>query len=355
LQGRHADGRGLYLYVQGGSRIWVYRYTDGTKKRREMSLGPVETMTLKEARDRRDELAVERRKGSDPMARASKNRSLAAVFEETYEKKKLELRSRWRPPVDLYILPKLGGRDVTKLTAMEIRDVLAPVWHEKPAIARKALLRLGITLEHAQASFPGEVDPHLTRSAGVLLGKQRHKPVNIPAMPWEEVPAFYASLTDTITSKALQLLVLTASRTTPIRLAHEDQFDGDTWLIPAENMKGGQEFRIPLSDEAQRVVELARPLARDGFLICAHKGKPLGQMTMNRLMAKREINYRPHGFRSSFRTWAEEQAKDWTLAEVSLDHSVGNKVQRSYQRSDLLEQRRPLMAEWANHVAGNQD
>ncbi len=354
--GRHSDGRGLYLYVTGASRSWFYRYTDETKKRREMSLGTVEVLTLKEAREKRDELAISRSRGRDPMKeRAKGGRTVEELVKEAFEAIKGGLKNdgkagRWMSPVNIHIIPTLGKKDVTKLTAIEVRDALAPIWRTKTSAAAKAIDRLGITMKHAAAKFPGEVDATVVPNARILLGSQGHKVKHIPAMPWADVPAFYQSLGTNTAELALRLVILTASRSAPVRLAKLDQFDGDTWTIPAENMKGGQEFRIPLSEEAQSIVEFARPLARDGFLFCAVRGKPISDMAMTKLMRSRGLVYRPHGFRSSFRDWAAETGQDWTMAETSLDHQVGGKVQRAYQRSDLLEQRRPLLNKWSNLI-----
>ncbi|WP_367648313.1 tyrosine-type recombinase/integrase [Ruegeria arenilitoris] len=352
--GRHSDGRGLYLYVTGSSRSWFYRYTDHNKKRREMSLGTVEVLTLKEAREKRDEMAISRSRGRDPMAeRAKGGRTVAELVDEAFEAIKPNLKDggnagRWMSPVRVHILPKLGHRDITTLTSVEVRDVLEPIWRTKTSAAAKAMDRLGITMRHAAAKFPGEVDATVVPNARILLGSQGHKVQHIPAMPWKDVPAFYKSLGTNTAELALRLLILTASRSAPVRLAKLDQFDGDTWTIPAENMKGGKEFRIPLSEEAQSIVEFARPLAHDGFLFCAVRRKPISDMAMTAVMKSRGLVYRPHGFRSSFRDWCAETGQDWHLAEASLDHQVGGKVQRAYQRSDLLEQRRPLLYQWSN-------
>ena len=189
-------------------------------------------------------------------------------------------------------------------------------------------------------------------NARILLGSQGHQITNIPAMPWSEVSTFYATLGRTPTELALRLLILTASRSGPIRLAREQHFDGATWSIPGELMKNSLPFRIPLSKEAQVVVELARPLARNGFMFCALRGKPISDAAMAKMLTRRGVIYRPHGFRSSFRDWAAETAEDGTLAEVSLAHAVGTKTIRAYQRSDLLEQRRGLMTRWAEMIDG---
>lgn len=96
-----------------------------------------------------------------------------------------------------------------------------------------------------------QVDLQATDKARALLGKPRHKAKNIPALPWQDVPAFYDSLSDgTVTHLALRLLILAGVRSAPLRFLHESQIDGDIWTIPAEAMKGRrdapEDFRVPL-------------------------------------------------------------------------------------------------------------
>ncbi len=197
-----------------------------------------------------------------------------------------------------------------------------------------------------------------TEKARALLGKQRHKAENIPAMPWQEVPAFYASLDDgSITHLALRLLILTGVRSGPLRFLREDQISGDVWIVPGEAMKGRKDattdFRVPLVDEALKVIEQARRYARDGFLFPSVRKGVISDATMSRLMERREMEYRPHGFRSSLRDWiAETTDTPYDIAETMLGHTVGGKVERAYRRTDFLEQRRKLLERWANHVTG---
>lgn len=100
---------------------------------------------------------------------------------------------RWFSPLEHHILPKLGKIPVAEIDQNDIRDTLAPIWHAKAATAEKALGRLSICMKHA-AALGLDVDLQATEKARALLGKQRHKVTHIPAMPWQEVPAFYASL-----------------------------------------------------------------------------------------------------------------------------------------------------------------
>ena len=261
---------------------------------------------------------------------------------------------RWLSPVKVHVIPKLGDMDIRALDFSEIKAVFDPIWRTKTSAAAKGLDRLGKVMRYAETELP-ELDTRIVPRVRVALGNQRHKVTNIPSMDWQDVLAFYATLDTSAGALAMRLLILTASRGTPVRLAHIGQFDGDTWVIPAANMKSSREFRIPLSDEAQRVVDLARPLARNGFLFCGPRGKPISDMTMAAILKRRGLPYRPHGFRASFKTWAEVTAQDWTLAEMSLDHLVGNKVERTYQRSDLLDRRREVMQRWSEAILNLSD
>ena len=285
------------------------------------------------------------------------------MAKEAFEARKPELREdgkagRWFSPLELHVLPKLGKVPIEDIDQRDIKNTLAEIWHTKGVTAGKALHRLNIVFQHA-AAMGLDVDLQATQKAKALLGKSRHKATPIPALPWQEVPAFYQSLSDgTATHLALRLLILTGLRSKPIRFCHLDQIAGDTWTVPAEIMKAKkgheQEFRVPLSKEALDVIEQAKPLSRDGFLFPGARKGVISDATMSALMERQGLEARPHGFRSSFRTWcAEATTSSEDLAETALAHATGNKVSRAYKRTDLLDLRRPLMAKWADFVTGN--
>lgn len=365
-EGKYCDGAGLWLHKRrDGGAQWFLRY-QVHGRRREMGLGPFEDVSIKEAREQAERWRKVIREGLDPIkerdrlrreaARADNTLSLVAL--EAFEARKASLKKdgkpgRWFSPLELHVLPKLGGVPVEKLDQQDIRNALAPIWHTKAETARKALQRLSIVMRHA-AALGLDVDIQATEKAKALLGKSRQASRNIPAMHWIEVPAFYASLAeDTVTHLALKLLILTAVRSTPIRHLHLAEIAGDTWTIPAEKMKTAVEFRVPLSQEAQGVIEQAAPFARAGYLFPNSRGGVISDATMSRLMERRGLEARPHGFRSSFRTWcAEATDAPREVAEMALAHRVGSKVELSYRRTDYFERRTSLMTRWAQHVSG---
>jgi integrase len=368
--GKHCDGAGLWLVVRDdGGAQWVLRVTVHGR-RREMGLGGYPALGLAQARKLAGRWRDVAAAGRDPIKereaeeRAARREdiSLAVITEDAFEARKAELKGdgtagRWLSPLTIHVLPKLGKVPVTDIDQRDIRDTLAPLWHTKADTARKALNRLSIVLKHA-AALGLDVDLQATEKAKALLGKSRHVAKNIPAMAWADVPAFYASLEEpTPTHLALRLLILTGVRSSPLRHIRLDQIEGDVWTIPAEGMKGRkgatEAFRVPLSLEAQRIIDLARPHARNGFLFPNNRQGVISDMTLSRHMERRGLKARPHGFRSSLRDWlAEATDAPHEVAEAMLAHVVDGGTVRAYRRTDFLEQRRKLSERWADHVTG---
>lgn len=368
--GKYSDGGGLWLTkADRDSGSWFLRVVVHGR-RREMGLGSIADVSLKEARDEAAKWRAVVRAGGDPIKERERQRRDAArnlhllkdVAEDAFEARKAELKGdgkagRWFTPLELHVLPRLGKTPVADIDQIDIRDTIAPIWHTKAETARKALNRLNIVLTHA-AALGLNVDLQAVEKARALLGKSRHKAENIPAMPWADVPEFYASLTDgNVTHLALRLLILTGVRSRPLRFIREDQIDGDVWTIAGEDLKGRkdatEEFRVPLSAEALAVIEQARRHARDGFLFPSVREGVVSDMTLGMYMRRAKLDARPHGFRSSLRDWlAECTDAPHEVAETILQHVAGTKVTRAYRRTDFLEQRRVLMERWANHVTG---
>ncbi|KNX39816.1 Prophage CP4-57 integrase [Roseovarius tolerans] len=368
--GKHCDGAGLWLVKRDdGGAQWVQRVTVHGR-RREMGLGGYPALGLANARKLSERWRNVASAGRDPVKereaeeRAARREdiTLEILTADAFESRKAELKGdgtagRWLSPLTLHVLPRLGRVPVTDLDQRDIRDTLAPIWHTKADTARKALNRLSIVLRHA-AALGLDVDLQATEKAKALLGKSRHVPQNIPAMTWADVPGFYASLeTPTLTHLALRLLILTGLRSAPLRNIRLDQIEGDLWTVPAEAMKGRkgatEAFRVPLSLEAQRIIDLARPHARNGFLFPSVRKGVISDATMSRLMERRGLEARPHGFRTSLRTWlAEATDAPHEVAEAMLAHVVDGGVVRAYRRTDYLEQRRALAERWADHVTG---
>ena len=366
--GKHLDGGGLYL-IKSDFEVgrWMLRYRQ-FGRRRDMGLGGWPNVGLADARRAAESARQLLNNGEDPIAiRQVKRRAhlhlLRDVAKDCFEARKSDLRGdgvagRWFSPLELHVLPKLGSTPITQVNQVAIKDVLAALWRDKPVTATKALERLGIVMKHA-AAMGLEVDLQATAKARLLLGKPRHQVQHIPAMRWQDVPAFYSSLSElSATHLALRLLILTGVRSAPLRHIRLDQIDlhSRIWTVPAHVMKGRMgstsDFRVPLSSEAIRIIESARSsISRNGSLFASGEGV-IGDMTLSMHMKRRGIPARPHGFRTSLRVWLAEQTDaSREVAETILAHTVGGKVERAYRRTDFLEQRRDLMERWAAFVS----
>ena len=156
---------------------------------------------------------------------------------------------------------------------------------------------------------------------------------------------------------ALRLLILTGVRSFALRHIKVDQVIDQIWTIPGENMKATvdkpSDFRVPLSNQASEVIQLALPFATNGYLFPGVKRGVISDATMSRMMKRRGMHERPHGFRSSLRTWqADCTDTPEEVGEAILSHSLGNNVVKAYRRTDFFEQRAILMQRWADHVTG---
>jgi integrase len=367
---KYGDGGGLWLFKSSkDSGSWVLRVAVHGRLR-HMGLGSIADVGLKEAREKADKWRAVVQDGGDPIKERERARREAArnkhllrdVAQDAFESRKAELKGdgkagRWFTPLEVHVLPKLGKVPVADIDQIDIRDTVAPIWHEKAETARKAMNRLNIVMRHA-AALGLDVDLQAVEKAKALLGKSRHKAASIPAMAWQEVPAFYATLNDgTVTHLALRLLILTGVRSRPLRFIRDDQIAGDVWTVPGEVMKGRKDatddFRVPLSAEALSVIEQTKRQARGGFLFPGTRKGVVSDMTLSMFMRRAKLEALPHGFRSSLRDWlAEATDAPHEVAETILQHVAGSKVTRAYRRTDFIEQRRALMQRWADHVTG---
>ena len=188
----------------------------------------------------------------------------------------------------------------------------------------------------------------------VVLPKPRKvsKVQHMRALAVDDMPGFMEDLRtrEGIASRALEFLTLTAARSGEVGGATwaEIDLDARTWTIPSSRMKAGRPHRVPLSKQA---VALLRNLPRFEdveFIFPAPRGGQLSNMALIAVMRRMGVDAVPHGMRSSFRDWcAERTAYPREVAEAALAHSNADRVEAAYLRTDLFEQRRRLMRDWA--------
>jgi integrase len=379
---RYPDGQGLFFKTLGqGRAYWTYRFRSGGKER-ETSLGPYPETTLEQARIKHAELRAMVLKGIDPVADGRNAKAAVAAkadvptFGTMADQYIAAHEAGWRNPkhrwqwaqtLTTYAAP-IRNLPVDQIDAKAVLRVLEPIWTATPETASRLRGRIEAILASAQVA--GWIDPDKPNPARwknwldhtlpppKKLGVRGHH----AAMPYADLPAFWAKLAEinTVAAKALMFTILCASRTSETINAVWDEvsFADSLWRVPKERMKMGVAHDVPLSEEALTI--LGDQLAGLGKNVHVFPGglpkKPLSSMAMAMLMRRMGAGeFTVHGMRSAFRVWAGENGVEFETAERCLAHSVGNEASQSYNRTTLLDRRRPVMQAWADHVTGKAD
>jgi integrase len=396
----YADGDGLYLQVSGTesiSKSWIYRFMLNGRSR-EMGLGALHTISLKLAREEAAECRRLRRDGVDPIearraeratarlqaAKSVMFKDCAASYIAAHKLSWTNAKhaAQWKATLATYADPIIGALPVQqidttlvmKVLEQEVRDAAtktaAPLWAARPETASRLRGRIEVVLDWAKvrgyrdgenpACWRGHLDKLLPQQSKVR--RVRHH----PALAFDELPNFIAAIQQQngVTAKALEFLILTAARTSEVVGARPEEIKGQVWTIPADRMKGKKEHRVSLSGRAVEIIQQMKEHSSEYLFPGRKPGRPLSNMAMLELMRgmKREGGEPwsdrhgdpavPHGFRSTFRDWASEQTGyPREVIEMSLAHTITDKVEAAYRRGDLFEKRRRLMAEWSRFCA----
>jgi len=376
--GYYFDGAGLYLQVaNGGSKSWVLRYAVN-KRAREMGLGSLVTFSLAEARDRATKYRQMVADGIDPIddRKASLlTRRMAEANVITFDKaadkfiqanksgwRSSKHESQWRNTLTTYASPEIGDLSVALVTTAHVMRILEPIWTTKTETATRLRGRIEKVLDWAKVQgYRSGDNPAAWRGH---LSEALPKPSKVAdaghhaALPWLEIGAFMVALAAMpgIAARALELIILCATRTSEALNAKWTEIDLDAglWTIPKERMKSFREHRVPLSTSSIRILRDLPHVDKDEFVFPgAKEGTSLSNMACLQLLKRMERgDLTVHGFRSTFRDWVSENtAYPRDVAEMALAHTIEDKSEAAYRRGDLLEKRRALMQDWANHCA----
>ena len=374
--GKYFDGHGLFLRVQpNGQRQWVQRITI-RGKRCELGLGNPALVSLAQAREAALANRAVAASGGDPIR--AKRESLAVLSFEGAARKVHALHlPTWRNPkhaaqflttLETYTFPRLGNLRVAEVTSADVLSVLTPIWTAKPETAARVRQRIGMVMKWAIAQGWRQDNP--AESIAQALPKRDHsQKEHRKALGYAEVAecieAVQASKAGLSTKLALEFLVLTATRSGEARGATWSEIDFGTpaisaisatsavWTIPASRMKAKREHRIPLSARAVEILRAAKGLGdAEGLVFPGTKaGKALSDMTLSKLVKELGFDADIHGFRTSFRTWAQERTNfPREVAEAALAHTIRDKAEAAYARSDVFDKRRKMMGAWASFI-----
>jgi integrase len=372
------DGGGLVLRVTRGAtglnRVFMFRYMrDGHAH--WMGLGSYPDVTLARAREKAQDARRGLADGIDPLAqkravRASLSQQQAEqikslTFDQATEQYLASHSAGWRSDrheklwtasLRNDVSPVMGGLSVNAIDTPLVLKALEPIWITKPNTASRIRARIEAILDWARvrgfregenpARWRGHLDHLLPRPSKVKAAEHH------PSLPYSEMHAFMQLLRARkgTAALALEFIILTAARAGEVVGMKWAEVDlvAKVWTVPASRMKAGREHRVPLSASALALLE---KLSRDGEYVFPGQNRPaISQSALDKLIRNRMKSggVCTHGFRATFRTWAAERTNyPSQVAELALAHLVGSQVERAYQRTDLFERRRRLMADWA--------
>jgi integrase len=376
--GYYADGGNLYLRIApGGSKGWIFRFTLGGKTR-DAGLGSFPAVNLVIAREHAAKFRRQVAAGMDPIetrkaeqtaqrreaAQATTFEQCAQAYIASHEAswKNEKHRAQWRSTLATYVYPIIGGLPVKAIDTALVMRILEPIWSAKPETASRVRGRIEVVLSWAKvrgfrdgenpAQWRGHIDQLLPAK-----GKVR-KVVHHAALAYPQIPIFMEQIRqqNSLTARALEFLILTASRTNETLEATWDEIDFERgiWLIPSARMKAGKDHRVPLPLRAQEIVSEMYEIRQSTYVFPGNKmGRPFSQMALAMLLRRMgHGTVTVHGFRSTFRDWANECTTfPGTAAEMALAHTVSNAVEAAYRRGDMLEKRKQMMAAWADYCA----
>ena len=375
----HGGITGLALHpstIKGRGK-WVLRYVSPTTgKRRNAGLGSYPEISIADAGSHARLMREQLAKGLDPLEvkREETNKPALPSLEIAARQVHAQLLPGWRNPkhgkqwistLEQYAFPIIGRQPIDTITPAHIASVLQPIWLSVPETATRVKQRLHAVMAWAwahgfcQANPVDVVDKLLPQHPSKAIRTQHQ-----PAMDWRVLPEFYqqhlaSSERFDVSRALLSFVTLTACRSGEARNMRWEELDLGTaiWTIPAGRMKTQVTHRVPLSLQAIAVLEKMQGLHEEWVFPSPRKQVPLTDMAMTSLLRRLGASSTTtgriataHGFRSSFRDWCSEQGYARDLAERALAHTLQNKVEAAYHRTDLLDQRRPMMDAWAEFV-----
>jgi integrase len=379
--GYHRCDRGLYLQVsRTGTKSWIFRYKSPvTSKQREMGIGSLEVVSLAEARKIAVETRLQLLKGIDPINERKRikqanllKQARTMTFEEAAEQcivskkpewKNVKHTKQWSNTLKTYAYPVFGKLPISELSTDLVLKALDPIWLSKTETASRIRQRIETVWDWARArnyvegENPARLRGHLDK---LLANPAKVKKVkHHPAVPYKDIYLVIKKLRELKgnTPLALEFMILTATRTGEVRGAkwQEIDFNNAVWTIPEDRMKTQKEHRVPLCLRAMDILNSFKSNhdPENFIFLGGNIGKGLSDGAMLVLLKKMDIGpYTVHGFRSTFRDWAAEEAYQFSneTVELALSHTIKNKAEAAYRRGDQLERRRDLMNEWNKYI-----
>lgn len=366
-----ADERGMYLLVKpDGARWWRFDYRrPTTKKRNTLSLGVFPDVSLKQARERREEARKLLADGIDP---GDKRKAESTADADTLEAVAREWYAKHSPNwaaghgdkiirrLERDVFAWIGNKPIASLTAPDVLAVLRRIDSRGAReTAHRAHQNIGQVFRYAIATGRASNDPTPSLRGAIPPAQAKHfASITNPDRIGELLRAIDAYTGYYVTRNALQLAPLVFVRPGELRAAEWPEIDLDKreWRIPAERMKMRTPHIVPLSMQAVAILRELQPLTGNGRLVFPSlrtRERAMSENTVN--AALRRLGYdgdtmTGHGFRSMASTLLNEQGWNRDAIERQLAHAERDAIRAAYNYAEHLPERRKMMQAWADFL-----
>jgi len=362
------DERGMYLLVSPtGAKLWRFKYRqDGVE--RLIALGAYPDVSLKRARDKRDEARRRLADGHDPRRQEAATESFETVAREWLAKqvnRAESTRRRDRDRLEQFILPRLGSTPIRTMTAGDILRELKRIEDRgRHETAHRTRALVGRILRYAVATQRADRNVAADLAGALTIPKKRNHPaITEPKRIGELLRAIADYSGQPSTEFALRIAPYVFVRPGELRHAEWAEIDlaSAEWRIPARKMKGGREHIVPLARQVVALLKDLHPITGNGrFLFPSLRTtqRPISEVTLNaalRRMGFSKDEHTPHGFRSTASTRLNEMGYPPSDIELQLAHREKDEVRAAYNRALRLKERRKMMQDWANYLDGLRD
>ena len=357
------DGEGLYLEIMpSGKKYWRLRYWID-KKEYKKSLGPYPTVSLKEAREARDEAKRSIYLRGQPLTRQEDTAiTFKKVALEWYERRIVAIRSpRHAETVDArlkrYLFPVFGDQPIDQISSADILEALQHIEAKgKIETAHRVRGICGQVFRYGVATGQCKNDPTgaLRGALTPRVGKHHAALTNR-----NEIAGLMRSISgmNTLLVKyALLFLAYTFVRPGELRKAEWVEIDLSSrqWGIPAAKMKMRRPHIVPLSSQAIEVLKKVKNISWNSKYIFPSVRRDTNPMSENTLLAAiRRLGYTkdemtPHGFRSMASTTLNGNGWPSDVIERQLAHAEENEIRAAYNHAEYLPERKKMMQWWGN-------
>lgn len=373
--GIYSDGDGLYLRVRRAisvdikpSKQWFFIFRRGTE-RTEIGLGGygqgTAPVSLALAREKAEAIRQQLARGEDPRPGKSVKATFKDIVDDVLAVKEAEFRNakhraQWRMTLDKYAAD-LHDLPVADITVDDVVKTLKQIWDKIPETADRLRLRIGTVLDHAKARGLYQGDNPAVTAKMLLPARQKLTRGHHAAVDVKHIPAVIAGVrkSDAVSARAVEFTCLTAARSGEARFAtwSEINFEEQIWIVPAERMKASREHRVPLTARAFEILMMQKQIATGDLIFGGESdGRPISDVAMTKSLRRASGDLSTlHGLRSSFRDYCGDITQHpREVIEAALAHSLKDKTEAAYRRSDALEKRRQLMDDWATYCASGQ-